>query len=644
MSFVDIFPAEISMRIFSFVDPQDITKHAQYVCKSWHRFFNDAHADETFWAPLYSATFDRPSELVKLLEDEQILLSGQGANSSSAGGEGRERAPVPIWHTWCTSLYIRLFVEESFCGAAAAAPRHQKKKWAAYNRLGERISSELSERDSNKRLCKRLQEHVRTELSAVEASNVLFCVSVESFISARCCDPTQIRTLDDFSYGYFSYAHVRMEEKQTPTGVLSVTNLMLHGARVAKKIGMRVNGSSISGLLSGVKMYCDYVTTRKVNVNAEVLRTTLEMFDVYDRVTQTTEESALTFAADVADVYCGTCSNWDASEHWFSRAVNLYQRLSDGPGKTNMIAFLHHMHSFRRTGKTAKQHLLAALDGYTNLLPAPFSESPVTLGNIADVYTELLHITGDDGEAKGYFEQSAEYFRRSVRANAGECVYNNFGWLYLEASRRSFGAGLTEMAIKAFKKSLDYNPDYFNAKSNMSLAIIERARQTRTVEPLLEARDIIQGVLDSNPTDYKSESFMGIAYMEMFRIKHVITSIATTTASTADMPQKEKEKEKEVSPGLLDKALKHCMASLSENKGNLMCVFTIAFVAALKGDMRLCEQYVRRFNRLSGGTERSGDIVLKTQMILENLYNIEFHAHSFSWIAAKKYAQQEANN
>lgn len=609
MSFVELFPSEVTARIFSYVDPLDINKNAQYVCKSWYKFFNDENSDGIFWSPLYNVLFDRPPSIAHLLEDEQILLSE---------GPSDEHYRVHIWRSCRMSLYIRLFVEKFFYGASS--PRNHEEKWLLYNRLGNCLTAELDTPKTPESLRRMgvinfLQKCIRTKLSTIELNNILFCVCVESFISSRCCNQTHIRTLDDFSYAHFAYASTRIQEIKTPTGMFSVANLILYGTRIARKAGMRVNNTNIRGLLSGVRNYCTYSNTRKLKVDTVILKTTLEMFDLYDRITQTTSNTDLILAADTAETYSSICGSWDESEYWFFRAVNLYQRIDDEIVKINRVGFLHHMHAFKRTGKTAKQHLLTALENYTmltNIVEADF----VLYGNLADVYTELLHITGDDTEAMEYFGLSVELFMKSIEISQEECVHNNFGWLYLEASRRSFDDGFVEMAINEFEESIKINPHYYNSKSNVGLAYIELARKSSTLIHINKAIKIFKDVISAN-ADYKTIFFMGVAYLEYFRI-----------CFKNGFEKKEK---------ILDSALEWCMNSLKLNDGNLLCTFTVAHIAGLKGDMKLCKKYVNRFNRFSGATKRNGDIVLTQEMILENAYDINFHAHSFSWFAAKKY-------
>lgn len=614
MDIVKMLPTEIVAKIFSHLDPREINSEVQYVCKGWYEFFNNPASEEIFWAPLYIALFDRPPEAAQRIEDEQILLSEKY--------EG-EYARPPIWRSWRMSLHIRLFVENFFRGSAVGgSTKRHEEKWHGYWQLGNSIAEDLNTAGAPAYTAKTglghcLQEHIRTKLSKVEANNILFSACVEAFVSSRCCDPTQVRTLDDFSYAYFTYAASRMKEEKTPTGVFSVTNLMLHGTRIARKAGARINDTNIAGLLSGVQQYANYSNSRKIKMDPTILRTTLEMFDLYDRVTQQTKMSVLVLAADIAETYSTICEDWDTSEHWFFRAVNIYQRVDDEYIRMHRVGFLHHMHAFQRTGKTAKQHLLTALEIYTRLRDLG-DEDTVTLGNTADVYTELLHITADDTEAMGYFELSVDLFIRAIDLMPGECVHNNFGWLYLEASRRSFDDGYVEMAIEEFRNSLRLNPHYYNSQSNICLALIENARKQRSLEPLKEAARTLQTIILDNNTDYKSTFFTGIAYLEQYRISLLNNGESDGT--------------------LLDKAFEYCMSSLELNKGNLLCTFTVAHIAALKGDTKLCERYIRRFNKLSGATNRNGDIALTLDMILENACDLSFHAHSFSWFAAKKYS------
>lgn len=323
--------------------------------------------------------------------------------------------------------------------------------------------------------------------------------------------------------------------------------------------------------------------------------------------------------ADAADGLSQLACCYSQIDYYFHIAENNYRRAIEidpnNSAPINNLALCFHNHSFTKTGQTAVRYLEKAINSYAMAL-AIDNVKYIICYNIGDAITQISHLIHDNKLAEKLFEESNSYYARSFETrNDYYFTQNNWGWCVLDYSFRvsgEKGLSIIDDAEKHFQKALEMKPDYHVSISNLGNVWLERGCRLNDISAFDKAQEYFLRALELKPLFYKAWHYLGFLKMERAR----------------RMPAESPERE-----ALLKEARNNCYYAMGAKKCYIACMFTIAQIAAITGDLAECEYWTEKYNAITGAVpgNQKGEIALDVELFVKNANDLTFSFKTVFW-------------
>ena len=446
-------------------------------------------------------------------------------------------------------------------------------------------------------------------------NDYLFDIASEAYLTAYFLDPED----DTPMYKLGSMLTTQgMRKGDTPTN-FAVADRIFRRAYLAMELIGFPSVDQLTNWGQALYQHSQIMTDDNPALSERLLLEALRKYNQalgFSQVPDTYLHNAIADAADgLSQLSCG----YAQIDYYFHIAENNYRRAIEidpnGSAPLNNLALCFHNHSFTKTGQTAVRYLEEAITTYAMAL-AIDDVKYIICYNIGDAITQISHLVHDDALAEKLFKESNDFYARSFEAKKDYYfTQNNWGWCVLDYSFRvpgDPGLKIIADAEEHFNKALEMKPDYHVSISNLGNVWLERGCRLNDQTAFDKAQKYFLRALDLKPLFYKAWHYLGFLKMERAR----------------RLPPGSQER-----MALLREARANCYHAMGAKKCYIACMFTIAQIAVLLGDLVECEYWAAKYNSITGAVQgnQKGEIALDVDLFAKNADDLAFSFKTVFW-------------